>query len=59
MAAINTKRFPDGEFYFRYEEKVSGEELLVVQSLYPPQDTHLLELFLVLQTARDLKVRIP
>jgi len=57
MAATLTKRFPDGEFYFRFEEKVSGEELLVVQSLYPPQDAHLLELLLVLQTARDLRAK--
>jgi len=54
---INTKRFPDGEFYFRFEEKVSGQDLLVVQSLYPPQDAHLVELLLMLQTARDLKAK--
>jgi ribose-phosphate pyrophosphokinase len=54
---IDTKRFPDGEFYFRFEENISGEELLVVQSLFPSQDTHLVELFLILQTARYLKAK--
>lgn len=48
------KRFPDGEFYFKFEENISGESLLIVQSLYPPQDMHLMELFLILHTARDL-----
>jgi len=54
LVSIRTKRFPDGEFYFKFEEKISGEDLLVVQSLYPPQDAHTLELFLILHTARDL-----
>ncbi|MEM1586307.1 MAG: ribose-phosphate diphosphokinase [Candidatus Bathyarchaeia archaeon] len=53
---INTriKRFPDGEFYFKFEEKVSGEHLIIVQSLEPPQDLHAMELFLMLHTAREL-----
>jgi len=54
LVSTRTKRFPDGEFYFKFEEKISGEDLLVVQSLYPPQDIHALELFLILHTARDL-----
>jgi len=54
MVPARTKRFPDGEFYFKFDEDVSGEDLLIVQSLYPPQDPHLLELFLMLHTARDL-----
>lgn len=51
---VKMKRFPDGEFYLKFEENISGEHLLVVQSLYPPQDAHALELFLILHTARDL-----
>jgi len=54
LVTVSTKRFPDGEFYFKFDEKISGEELLVVQSLYPPQDSHLVELFFMLHTARDL-----
>jgi len=54
LVSTRTKRFPDGEFYFKFEEEISGEELLVVQSLYPPQDQHIMELFLILHTARDL-----
>lgn len=54
LVRVKTKRFPDGEFYFKFEERIAGENLLIVQSLYPPQDTHLMELFLILHTARDL-----
>lgn len=53
---VNTrfKRFPDGEFYFKFDESISGEHLIVVQTLEPPQDIHAMELFLILHTARDL-----
>lgn len=53
LVAVNIKRFPDGEFYFKLDEKISGEEILLVQSLYPPQDSHVFELFIMLQTIRD------
>lgn len=54
LIKVKMKRFPDGEFYFKFEERVAGENLLIVQSLYPPQDAHTMELFLMLHTARDL-----
>lgn len=54
LVNIRMKRFPDGEFYVKFEENIAGENLLIVQSLYPPQDIHAMELFLILHTARDL-----
>lgn len=54
LVKIKTKRFPDGEFYIKFEENIAGENLLIVQSLYPPQDSRIMELFLILHTARDL-----
>ncbi len=54
LVKTRTKRFPDGEFYFKFDEEISGENLLIVQSLYPPQDAHLMELFLIVHTAKDL-----
>lgn len=54
LVRVRVKRFPDGEFYFKFEENIAGEHLLIVQSLYPPQDIHAMELFLILHTARDL-----
>lgn len=57
LVSIKKKQFPDGEFYFRFEEDISNEELLIIQSLYPPQDTHVMELFLILHTAKDLNAK--
>jgi len=57
LVETRTKRFPDGEFYFKLEEEVKGEDLLIVQSLYPPQDTHLIELFLIVHTSKDVGAR--
>lgn len=54
MVKTTTKRFPDEEFYFKFDEDVDGEDLLIVQSLYPPQDTHLAELLLIVHTATGL-----
>lgn len=54
LAKTTSKRFPDGEFYFKFEEDIRGESLLIIQSLYPPQDKHLIELFIILHTCRDL-----
>ncbi len=57
LISVKTKRFPDGEFYLKFEENLSGKDLLIVQSLYPPQDTHFMELLLILHTTRDLGAR--
>ena len=57
LISTRSKRFPDGEFYFKLEEEVAGEDILVVQSLYPPQDEHLVELFMMLHTCRDMDAK--
>jgi len=54
IARIKYKRFPDGEFYFKFEEDISDEDIIVIQSLYPPQESHIFELLVILHTARDL-----
>src|SRR2546428_7695368 len=40
------KVFPDGETRLRFEEKVSGKTVLIVQSTYPPPDQNLFQLLL-------------
>ena len=40
------KVFPDGETRFSSEEKVAGKNVFLVQSTYPPVDTHLFQLLL-------------
>ena len=48
------KLFPDGESYVRYPISISGEDIVIVQSTYYPQDKHLMELFLMVEAAKDL-----
>jgi ribose-phosphate pyrophosphokinase len=46
-------RFPDGEFYARFPERLP-EEVYIVQSTYPPNtDSSYMELFLLADVARD------
>jgi len=43
---VTTIEFPDGEIKYKFEEKLSGLEVLLVQSTYPPADKHYMQLFL-------------
>jgi len=43
-----SKRFPDGEVYLRLPEPVSGDRVLLVQSMYPNQNDRVVELLLAL-----------
>lgn len=53
------KRFPDGEGYIRFDEKVKNiEEIVVVQSLYYPQDQHAMQLFFMLDALKELNIEI-
>lgn len=53
------ERFPDGEGYVRFEEKVKSiKEILVVQSLYYPQDEHIMQLFFMIDALKDLNIKI-
>ena len=54
--AVNVifKRFPDGESYVRLEGDLKDEDVAIVQTTSPPQDTNLFQLFLMADTAREL-----
>jgi len=54
---LESKRFPDGETYIRFPEAVAGKEVAVVQSCYPPQDSNLIDLMLMVDAARDLRAK--
>lgn len=47
LVKVYHKVFPDGERYVRVESGVSGEDVLVVQSLSPPQDSSIIEAMLI------------
>lgn len=51
---VEHKLFPDGESYIRIPVDVDGEEVIVVQSTYKPQDKHLIELLIAIDALRDL-----
>ncbi|KUO41075.1 MAG: hypothetical protein AVW05_02980 [Hadesarchaea archaeon DG-33] len=51
------KRFPDGELYVRLDAKLEGKHVVIVQSTHHPQNDNLIELFLLLDAAKDLGAR--
>ena len=53
VVPLDYKRFPDGEAYIRIDGDIQGEHIAVVQSTFPT-DPHLIELFLLLDTVKDL-----
>jgi ribose-phosphate pyrophosphokinase len=54
VISVNLKSFPDGEYCLRFEGDLAGEEVVVVQSTGPPQDTNVMQLLLMLDAAKDL-----
>jgi len=48
------KTFPDGESYIRLEGNVKDEKAVIIQTTGPPQDVHIMQLFLMIDAARDL-----
>ena len=46
------KTYPDGESYVRLEGKVQNEEVAIVQTTSPPQDTRLIQLALIADAAK-------
>mgnify|MGYP001772465718 CR=1 FL=1 len=56
LVKVEHKVFPDGESYVRIPEQITDKDVVVIQSLYPPQDKHLIELFLIVETLSDMKV---
>lgn len=57
LLPIEMKLFPDGESYIRFVKDVRGEDLIIIQSLYPNQDKKFFELLLAVDTAKDLGCR--
>jgi len=56
---VEYREFPDGEMYIRFEEKIKKiREILIVQSLYSPQNTHLMQLFFMLDACRELNINV-
>ncbi len=54
IVSVNLKSFPDGEYCLRFEGDLKNEEVVVVHSTGPPQDMNIMQLLLMLDTAKDL-----
>ncbi|MFX1464993.1 MAG: ribose-phosphate diphosphokinase [Promethearchaeota archaeon] len=54
VVPLDFKRFPDGEAYIRIDGDIQDEHVVVVQSTFPT-DPHLIELFLLLDTVKELE----
>jgi len=54
IVPVNLKQFPDGEYCLRFEGELDSEEVVVVQSTGPPQDTNVLQLLLMLDAAKEM-----
>lgn len=50
---VTHKQFPDGESYVRVPEEVLGEDVIVIQSLIPPQNDSILELILIAEALTE------
>jgi ribose-phosphate pyrophosphokinase len=46
LLAVTTTEFPDEEIKYKFEEKLSGLEVLLVQATNPPSGKHYMQLFL-------------
>lgn len=51
---VDVRRFPDGEKYLRVLEDVKGQSAVIIQSMHPAPDEHLLEYFLLVDMLKDL-----
>jgi ribose-phosphate pyrophosphokinase len=51
---VDHRIFPDGESYIRFTSQTEGEAAIIVQTTSPPQDTHLMQLYMMTATAADL-----
>jgi len=52
VVKVHTKDHPDGELYLRLGESVKGEDILIVQSMYPSQDRKFIETLLAIDAAK-------
>jgi ribose-phosphate pyrophosphokinase len=51
---VTTRIFPDGETYVRIDTDVKGREVVIVQTMFPDQNSSLMEFLLIADTAKDL-----
>jgi ribose-phosphate pyrophosphokinase len=53
LEKVSSRVFPDGESYIRAPSKLEGKDVILVQSTYPPQEKHIIELLLMLEAIKN------
>ena len=57
LCSVETKKFPDGERYFRIKDEIpEDEKVIIIQSTGYPQDENMMELFFILDTLSDMNI---
>lgn len=57
LCSVETKKFPDGERYFRIKDEIpEDEKVVIIQSTGYPQDENMMELFFILDTLGDMNI---
>jgi len=57
LCSVETKKFPDGERYFRIKDEIPKDEsVIIVQSTGYPQDENLMEIFFILDILNDMDI---
>ena len=54
IVKVSFKDFPDGETYVRVEGELKNKEIVLIQSTYYPQDKHLIQMFFLLDTIKEM-----
>jgi len=54
VVPVESKRFPDGESYIRFDGNIEGADVVIVQTTGPPQNENLIQLLLMADNAKDL-----
>jgi ribose-phosphate pyrophosphokinase len=55
--SIYSRTFPDGETYVRLPEGLESKDVVLIHSTGPPQNERLVQLFLLLDTLKDMKIK--
>ncbi len=55
LVKVESRTLPDGESYIRVPVDVSDKTAVIVQSLYPPQDKHIIELILTMDAVKGYR----
>lgn len=55
--SVDYRAFPDGEVYLRLSGDIRNRDAMIVHSTGPPQNDRLIQLFLLVDTCRDMGAR--